>query len=775
MHSQKYTYAQVAIAAESLIKKGCHVTLKQVRDMLGASANDEILLSQHLEEWNNCRGNQSKIDFVSSRDGLAQYSETDLEQQIILRTQELAESLSLVRATLESTEDGIIIISKEGKLVDWNQKFLDIYQLTNEMLNHRDESVGFNKILSMCKNPDQILSQVSKLYENPEAVGDMGEVELVDGRILERYSQPHRVDGEIVGRVWSFRDVTLKRQSEEALKLRQRAIDASTHGVIIVEADTKNFPIIYSNPAFISISNLSEKNIIGNNFLELISNKEQPGYMKLKLAMTESREVDVELRSERNKYEALWIEINLSIVKNKNDVVSHYVFIVNDITHRKKMEEELILRATHDSLTNLPNRSLLADRAERAIQLSQRKEKMMAMLFLDLDEFKLVNDTRGHKFGDELLIQAATRLDRLMNDNETIARVGGDEFIAIIPCIDSEIDAIKRAQELLKAIEVPFSISNETINISTSVGISLYPRDGKTVDELMKCSDMSMYLAKDNGRNNFKFYTKELNDKIERRLLLQDNLRKHIGSDEFKLHFQPIVDIASNKIVGAESLIRWFSKDLGFIPPDEFIGVAEESGLILKLSEWIINTACDEITHWKSLSYDKIFMSINLSAREFSDKDFVRNIKHIIKQKNICTELVELEITERMLVSNTEETLSLMKKIKKMGLSLSLDDFGTGYSSMSYLKRFPLDKLKIDRSFIMHLSKKKSAKKDNAIVKAIITLAHSLDLIVVAEGVETEEQYNILQDLGADYIQGYYFSKPQERIEFDKLLDKHNK
>ena len=775
MPDKNISYAQIAIAAEALRTKGKKLTLSNIANLLKSDETQRATVEKHFKQWLETHDQTSKSAMISSQDGMQQNIDEDAYKALQKRTNELSQSLALVRATLDSTEDGILIIDCQGKLVDWNEKFLQMANLPEEIMEKRDESVIFTHLLEQLVNPEVILEQVTKMYENPEAEVDLKEVYYKDGRILERYSQPHLVDGKIHGRVWSFRDVTKRRKAEEDMRLYQRAIESSTHGVLIMDAQQKTFPIMYSNPAFLSITGYTDEEITGKSMQFLLGHEqEQAAFLKLKLAMQEGRDADAELRGYKKDGQLFWTMVTVSAVPNVNHEKAHYVALIHDITERKNMEEQLLHQATHDSLTSLPNRSLLDDRVRRAIKSAVRNNTKLAMLFLDLDDFKLINDRLGHDCGDKLLQEVSERLEAEIREVDTVARIGGDEFIIIFSDLQSEEDIMMPAHKLLMEIRKPYCIDGHKIEISASIGISFYPKDGQNALDLMRCADISMYHAKENGRNNFKFYTDELNERIEKRFTMEENLKKAIKEQQFVLFYQPLYQADNKKIIGAEALIRWPHPTLGNIPPDHFIPIAEDTGLIVTLSAWILEAACMQLKNWKDAGFDQLSLAVNLSAREFKQKDLAKNIKRLLKKLKISPERLELELTERMLIKDDDDTLRIMHEIKDLGVKLSIDDFGVGFSSLSYLKIFPVDKLKIDRSFIKDINEETLGTKDTALLHSIVDLSHGLGLKVVAEGVETEIQSQFLTEAGCDYLQGYYHSKPVDVDTYNKLLEKES-
>lgn len=433
------------------------------------------------------------------------------------------------------------------------------------------------------------------------------------------------------------------------------------------------------------------------------------------------------------------------------------VIIFNDISKRKTDEAELKYRATHDMLTGLPNRTLLLDRIEQAILSAKRYNLKTIIIFIDLDNFKIINDALGHSIGDSLLKMVAARFTLLLRSTDTLARLGGDEFVVIIPNLES-IDSIPSFLErILENISEPYDIDQHEVNITCSMGFSVYPDNGLDTETLLKNADSAMYQAKEEGKNTFKFYTGEMQTHIRKRFEIENDLRKALIKKEFFLEYQPKLDIKSKELVGFEALVRWNHPKLGVIPPNDFIPFAEDTGLIIPLGKWVIETACKQNKKWQEEGLPPLCVSVNLSSRQCREKNLFQMIKTILEKNQLEPQYLELELTESLAMSNPKEFISLLLKFKKLGVKTSIDDFGTGYSSLNYLRQFPVNCLKIDQSFIREMESKPG---DLSIVKAIVSLGHSLNMTVIAEGVETKQQLNNLQENDCDEIQGYYLSRP---------------
>jgi len=434
---------------------------------------------------------------------------------------------------------------------------------------------------------------------------------------------------------------------------------------------------------------------------------------------------------------------------------------------RKQAEENLLYVATHDTLTGLPNRYMFNQRFEHALNNAQRYRKSMAVLFLDLDRFKYINDTLGHPFGDRLLVEVAGRLRLCLRESDTVARFGGDEFVALIEDFTAPSDMVSIAQKILHAVRWPVLLDGETCHMTASIGISLYPNDGADLASLLKNADIAIYRAKEQGKNNYVFYSEDMNDHLAKRIAIETKLQGALDRNEFVLHYEPKVEVQTGRITGMEALIRWQHPEFGLVPPVDFIGLAEDSGLIVPIGAWVLRTACAHSQALQSRIPVPLTVSVNLSARQFEDKHLLREIDRALQESALKPGCLELEITESMVMRDTKSSKKILDGIKSMGIRLAIDDFGTGYSSLVSIKRFPFDCIKIDRSLIKDIPQDPD---DVAITQAIIAMAHSLRLKVIAEGVETREQLDFLTEHGCHEFQGYYFKKPQPADEFTRLL-----
>jgi diguanylate cyclase (GGDEF)-like protein len=438
-----------------------------------------------------------------------------------------------------------------------------------------------------------------------------------------------------------------------------------------------------------------------------------------------------------------------------------------EIAERRLADQRVVHMAHHDALTGLPNRTLFADRVAQAIAHAHRRGGKIAVLFLDLDRFKNVNDSLGHAIGDLLLTAVAERLAKCLRDEDTAARLGGDEFIISLPDVADAGEAARVAGRILAELAKPFTIAEHQLHADGSIGIAIYPGDGDSAETLMRNADTAMYHAKESGRANYQFFSAQMTERVSRRLSTETDLRRALEQGEFSLHYQPLIDLTGGRISGAEALLRWPQSDQSRVmSPTEFIPIAEDTGLIIPLGEWVLLDACAQAQAWQA-RHPGLRIAVNLSARQFRQKDLVGMIERVLGETGLAPSLLELELTEGMLMHHAEETVAILRRLNEMGVHLAIDDFGTGYSSLSYLKRFPIHSLKIDRSFVRDIS---SDPDDAAIVTAIVAMARSLNLSVTAEGVETEEQAAFLRSLACHQAQGYHFGRPMPAAEFAARL-----
>lgn len=554
-----------------------------------------------------------------------------LQQTVKEKTQTLQQSLSLLRATLESTKDGVFVVDLDNNVIDYNQLFIKIWEIPKTLLKTKDENLIQEHMVNQIIHPEKYTETLDNVKADINNTTRQS-IRLKNGKVLECFSHPHRLNGETVGQVWSFRDVT----------------------------------------------------------------------------------------------------------------------------ERDFLEKELEYQATHDALTDLPNRVLLADRLKQAISKATRYKTGFSVFFIDLDRFKLVNDSLGHEFGDKLLLEVAKRLSTLIRQEDTFSRVGGDEFIMIFPELTHEQDITKLAHKIIDSFKAPFNIGEQEISITSSIGISIFPMNGKTPSKLLKNADLAMYQAKARNGDQFYFYTEVLNRHSRQRFRQEMDLRQALKNNEFFLLFQPQFDIHKKKLLAVEALIRWRHPRKGVILPLAFIPAAEDSGLIINLGEWVLREACKQIVSWHSEGLPYIRTAVNIATQQLKQSNFAELVQSLLEEYKVPPQYLELEITENVIITHPD-VLHMLNQLKKIGVKIVLDDFGTGNSSLNYLKKAHIDGLKIDKDFISNISQSRS---DEVIIEAIITMGKSLGFKVLAEGVETKKQISFLKNRACDEVQGFYYSHP---------------
>lgn len=594
-----------------------------------------------------------------------------------------------------------------------------------------------------------------------------GEIRWVHESGLPLFNRDH----ELVALEGFIQDITARKRSEQLAheaEMRYRSIfENAIEGIY---QTTANGQYLDFNPAlariygYESIQDLKDSisNIQYQLYVDPHKRTEYVALMK-----TQGKVQNFEAQVYQKNGDIIWITENAREVRDQDGVLLFYEGTVEDISERKDYEQQIEYQATHDSLTGLPNRTVLADRLQQCMNFADRHGHKVAVAFLDLDHFKLINDSMGHHIGDGLLMVMAERLSRCVRESDSVVRLGGDEFVLLLTCLQKIEDITQSIQRILIAVAEPCNVDEQEFVVSCSIGISLYPDDGSDTNTLLRHADSAMYKAKQSGRNTFQLYTQELNQALSERMAIEYRLRHAIENNEFVLHFQPKIELTTGKLCGTEALIRWQPKEGSLVSPLSFIPVAEETGQIEAIGRWVLINACLAASQFKKILGRPLPVAVNVSPRQFRHCDLVSTVAQVIKDTQVEASCLELEITESCLVHDTPAFIKTLRDLKALGLTLAIDDFGTGYSSMAYLKDFPVDRLKIDKAFVGNLEDEPA---NIAILKAIIALGHSLGLKVVAEGVETAYQQAFLHGIGCDELQGFYFSKPLPLTEILLLL-----
>ncbi|GLI38732.1 diguanylate cyclase [Geobacter hydrogenophilus] len=544
-----------------------------------------------------------------------------------------------------------------------------------------------------------------------------------------------------------------KNEIVTAKNFLDNVIQSMADSLVILSTD---WTIISVNPALCTLLGYGEKELLGSPFGQIVAGGAEE--RELLREMAERGQVpERELIYLARDGAAIPVSVSGAVMRSPTGEVVGIVCIAHDISERKRSEEEIRRLAFYDPLTRLPNRSLFQDKLTQAIQRSRTDGGMIALLFLDLDRFKDINDTLGHAYGDQLLLAVADRLGGNLRSTEFLARLGGDEFVFLVTGLRDKRSVGSLAHSILELLNTPFEIDDKELFISTSIGIALSPGDGDDGDTLLTHADMALYAAKEQGRNAFSFFSEELNREARERRHLEGSLHRALANDEFFLEYQPQIELRSGRIFSFEALVRWQHPEDGLICPNRFIPVAEETGLIRRLGEWVLRTACLQCRQWQQPGLPPVRVAVNVSGHQFNQPGFIDMVDRVLEETELDPELLELELTESSLMAGAQESIMTLIDLKVRGIHLAIDDFGTGYSSLSYLKHFPIDRLKIDRSFVRDIVKDLD---DRAIVEAVIAMAHSLGLRVLAEGVEHEDELELLKERGCDEVQGFYFAHP---------------
>jgi diguanylate cyclase (GGDEF)-like protein/PAS domain S-box-containing protein len=714
---------------------------------------------------------------------------------------ELDRSLSVLRATLEATADAILVVDSAGEITSYNRKFVDIWSMPDSLMRAGAADDRMAVEMQQLRDTQGYAERISQIRNQPEA-DSFDVLSFKDGRIVERYSQPQRIGGRYVGRVWSLRDVTQRMQGQYrlAMQLAVAELLAGSQpqgevmlGIVRAICNTLDWQcgISWSVQA-------------GNGSLkcEEVWHVEDEGIAQFAAA---SRTLNLEpgpvgfTRKAAFHASPVWksdvahdptaerarlagaaglhgafafpildgekvlgvMEFYSTVVRQTDstllEVSTAIGSQIGQFLRRKQAEEDLTYVASHDVLTGLPNRSLIHQRLDHALANAKRHKSQLAILFIDLDRFKNINDSQGHAAGDAVLRQVTNRLSACLRESDTIARQGGDEFVILIENVGETQYFAAVAEKLLAALTKPFIFNGVEYHLGASIGISTYPGDCEDAETLFRNADIAMFRVKEQGRNNFQFYSEQMNTRSIERLRLESDLRHALERNELVLYYQPKVDTITRRVNGVEVLLRWQHPVRGLVQPLQFIEMAEETGMIREIGNWVLRTACERASSWLRDGVKPIRVAINLSPRQFANRSLAADVASALTNAGLAGEFLELEITESMVMQNPEQAVQTLNEFKKMGVQLSIDDFGIGYSSLSYLKRFPIDSIKIDRSFVKDLPHNSD---DAAIVRAIIAMAQSLRLKTVAEGVEDEAQLTFLAQHGCNEIQGYFFSKP---------------
>jgi len=678
----------------------------------------------------------------------------------------LHETNEKLDALIQASPQGIVAVDFAGNVTLWNRAAEEIFGWSaEEVLGKPYPAVPAERAREHAELRDLVLA--GKRVTDVELRRRRKDGTPIDVSLSA--APTYDGSGTPFGVISIISDISARKRDEQELILLKRAMESSINGITITDATRPENPIIYVNPAFERITGYSAHEVIGKNPRFLRGDDwDQAELKKLMLAHREEREGCFVLRNYRKDGVPFWNELSIAPVRDRDGVVTSYIGVMNDITEHRRYEEQLVYQATHDPLTGLPNRNLLQDRLGQSLALEAfRRRNPICVMFLDLDNFKKVNDTLGHTVGDMLLKAVANRLKNCLRGGDTVSRLGGDEYIIVLPNVQEMHDVVTVAKKMINVFVAPFLLMGNEIYVTASIGIALFPTDGDTVDTLLKNADAAMYHAKEQGKNNYQFYSAEMNTRVFERLSLETSLHRAVKQREFLLHYQPRVDLRTGQICGVEALVRWNHPEMGLVSPAKFIPLAEETGLIVPIGEWVLRTACAQNRAWQDAGLPPLRMAVNLSARQFRQENLIAMVGEVLGETGLDPRWLELELTESLVMQQAEKSAAILHELQAMGIEVAIDDFGTGYSSLSYLKRFPIANLKIDQSFIRDMTRDPD---DATLVKTIITMAHGLGMKTIAEGVETLEQIDFLCRHQCEEMQGYFFSRPVAAADLGRLL-----
>ncbi len=675
----------------------------------------------------------------------------------------------------------LALIGSNDGLWDWDILNNSVYfsPRWKEMLGFSDEELP-NEVPSWADriHPDDVDETWADVHKNingeTEYYENVHRLKHKDGHwvwILDRGKVQFDENGTAIRMLGTHTDIT-KEKKMQLQYAHQVQIIEQVHDSVI-STDLEGI-IVSWNKGSKTLLGYKAKDMLGRHISSIYLEEDHEELEKNIKILKEKGKHRTVIRLLKKSKELIYAELSLSLLKDEKGEPIGLVGYSQDITERKIAEDELHLQrrnlqhqAYHDTLTGLPNRSLFSDRLEQAVEKAKRNDTLFALFFIDLDRFKQINDSLGHAIGDELLKVVTERLKVTLRKEDTLARLGGDEFTIIMEELSHAQDASILAQKVLEVLQQPITINNHALYVSSSIGISLYPQDDTDAGNLLKYADAAMYRAKEEGRNNFQFYSAEMTELALERLLMTTSMREALKNEEFVIHYQPQIDAENNKLIGMEALVRWQHPTKGLLSPIHFLSLAEETGMIIELDHWVMRTAIQQVGAWYAEGFNPGVLSVNLSMKQLEHRDFIPLVQETVETYNFRPEWLKLEVTEGQVMQRPEEAIAKLGQINALGIGISVDDFGTGYSSLSALKRLPINTLKIDRSFLIDVPEDTE---DAAIVKAIIALGKSLDLSLIAEGVETAVQKEFLLANGCKNIQGYYYSRPINSEEIHTLL-----
>lgn len=675
---------------------------------------------------------------------------------------QLEELLVELRSALDSSSDGILVTDLTGHIRAFNHSFAAHWELPEALLTRPDDAQVWQHLMGRVCDATSFVAMQQELERNPlMELDDL--VVLRDGRMLERHSCAQLARGRPIGRLHVFRDVTSRAAADAKLRLAAKVFESSLDAIVVTGPDRC---VVACNPSALRLTGQQMHELEGGLVDNWFTDVARAGmFAAIQDALNQRGAWEGELRLARSGVDEVVLLVSWVVLRDESGQVQHTVLFAKDLSERMASQQRIEQLAYTDPLTGLPNRLMLGERVGHAISHAPRSGQGFAVLFLDLDRFKSINDSLGHLFGDRVLQEVAARLGRCLRSSDTLCRLGGDEFV--IHLHNAGRDAAGgTAQRIIDAIGQPVQVGELQFSMGCSIGIAMYPQDGQSLDELVRSADTAMYQVKERGKGHHRFYQADMNADLLERVQLDHAIRQGLIRQEFVLHYQPRVDFKTGAIVGCEALMRWQRPGHGLVPPGAFIGVAEETGCIVQMGRWLADTATAQAMRWLSAGR-ACQVAINVSALEFSQPDFVQQVASVLQRSGLPAHLLELELTESILIRDVNEAQDKLHALHALGVHLSLDDFGTGYSSLTYLKRFVVHRIKIDQSFVRSLPDNTT---DQAIVDAIVRMGHALSMEVVAEGVEHTSQLEWLQSIGCDQYQGFLFSRPVPPDELGRLL-----
>lgn len=666
--------------------------------------------------------------------------------------EDLASSEAHYRLLFENNPAPMYLVQPEsGRIESMNRAAMALYGFrAGEAVDLSLPDLRFNT--SPVPREGVILREGSILEEHRTRDDDSLYVELLTERIV---LDQHPLDLVMVT------DMTRQIDNNRRLRLLQQCIESSSNGIVIADAQRPDMPLVYVNPTFERITGFSPEESVGRNcrFLQGYSddpNNEQ-ALSEIRKALATGGETSVVLRNFRKDGTPFWNDLYLSPIRNDEGEVTHFVGVQNDISERKDVENQLAYNASHDVLTQLPNRALLEDRLEQACRFAQRHGRTLALLFIDLDGFKLINDSLGHRTGDKLLIEVARRLEEVCRTGDTVARVSGDEYVMLLPDLARNEDALMVVEQIMRMLSAPYNVNGENLHLTASIGIVTTDGNLSQPTELIQQADLAMYRAKQMGRNTYQWFSEQLNTEATYRVKLRNELQDAIDNDQLTLYYQPLIDSRTGKARAVEALVRWDHPERGLVSPGDFLPLAEETGQIISLGQWVLEQACRDMLRLHKTGFKDCTVAVNVSPMQVRKAGFIGAVSDALEASGLPPEALELEIVESAVLYDADQVIRTLHDLRDLGVGIAIDDFGTGFSSLSYIKLLPASKIKIDRSFIRDVIQDRS---DAAITQGVISMAHHLSLDVVAEGVETDAQAAFLRRNQCDLLQGFLFARP---------------